>query len=278
MPTPKYTIVTTCKNRLDHLKSTLPGFLAFEDAEVIVVDYNCPQGTGDFVSENYPAARVVRVTDDEGFNISRARNVGARQATGEYLFFIDADIKIHPARLRELMQAQERLNRFIVFSRVAENPNLDGTCLLPKEVFDKVGGYDEAIRVWGGEDWDLYVRLRFHGLEQFVLDAGDSMTAIEHSNAERLTYHRNVTLGGSILITTSYRQLKLGIMRILGRELNGRERAALWNSVASRFNEGFRSDKDQFDMVIEVPLETPHLSIGGTQFSRKLVLTVKKGS
>ena len=63
--TPKYSIVTTCMGRLDHLKESLPAMLAQPDSEVIVVDYSCPQGTGDYVAKHFPAARVVRVEGRE---------------------------------------------------------------------------------------------------------------------------------------------------------------------------------------------------------------------
>ncbi len=42
---PKFSIITTCKGRLEHLKQTLPAMLAQKDSEVIVVDYSCPHGT-----------------------------------------------------------------------------------------------------------------------------------------------------------------------------------------------------------------------------------------
>ena len=43
---PKFSIVTTCKGRLGNLKQSLPTFVAEAAAEVVVVDYDCPEGTG----------------------------------------------------------------------------------------------------------------------------------------------------------------------------------------------------------------------------------------
>jgi glycosyltransferase involved in cell wall biosynthesis len=271
----RYSIVTTCKSRLEHLKTTLPAFLAFEGAEVIVVDYGCPQGTGDFVKQNYPAAKVVSVTDDQGFNPSRARNAGARQAVGEYLFFMDADVVIRDLKLNESMRTHERPDRFITFSNSLKAIDLLGSCLVPKEAFDKIGGYDEVISVYGGEERDLYARLRFHGVGQFLLNVGGYLETIKHSNEERMSFREGSTVRNSVVISTCYRQLKLGLMRFLGKELDYPERLALWKSVKSQSEEKFLSDANRWDFVIEVPLETPYWPLKGIKYSRKLMLTVE---
>ena len=74
---PLFSIVTTCMGRLDDLKRTLPRMVSQKDTEVIVVDYNCPQRTGDFVRQNHPDAKVVSERNETQFNLARARNLGA---------------------------------------------------------------------------------------------------------------------------------------------------------------------------------------------------------
>jgi len=276
MRSSKYTIITTCKGRLDHLKVTLPAFLAFEDAEVIVVDYGCPQGTGDFVRQNYPSAKVVSVNDDSRFNISRARNIGARSATGDYLFFIDADVVIRDSRLKELLRTHERPNCFINFSNSIKAIDLLGTCLVPKQAFEKIGGYDEVITVYGGEERDLYARLRLNGIRPFLLDVGECLETIKHSHEERLIFREGNTVRNSVIISTCYRQAKIGLMRLLGKDLGHSERLALWNSVKSQLEEKLPSDAKRVDLVVEVPLETPYWPLKGIKYSRKLVVTVEK--
>ena len=64
---PLLSIVTTCKGRLHHLRRSLPRFLAQPNTEVIVVDYDCPDGTSDVVAREFPAARVVAVKDRPHF-------------------------------------------------------------------------------------------------------------------------------------------------------------------------------------------------------------------
>ena len=93
---PKFSLIVTCKGRLMHLRQTLPLFCALSDTEVIVVDYGCPDRSGDWVAAHHPAVKVVRIDDDPGFNPSRARNIAARDCQSDYLLFVDADIKVRP--------------------------------------------------------------------------------------------------------------------------------------------------------------------------------------
>src|SRR6185369_6037579 len=86
--------VTTCKGRLHHIQRTLPLIVAQLPKEVVVVDYGCPQSVGDWVETHFPNVTVVRVGDDPGFCLSRARNIGARQTSAPWICFTDADALI----------------------------------------------------------------------------------------------------------------------------------------------------------------------------------------
>ena len=68
----KFSIVTTCKGRLAHLKQSLPAMLAQDGAEVVVVDYCCPERAGDWVESAFPSVQVVRADGEEGFSNWRA--------------------------------------------------------------------------------------------------------------------------------------------------------------------------------------------------------------
>src|SRR3954471_12220533 len=84
-------IITTCMGRLDHLKQSLPKMVAQGCHQVIVVDYSCPQHSGEYVRNNFPSVRVVSVAGQEHFSNWRARNAGASVATADVLVFVDAD-------------------------------------------------------------------------------------------------------------------------------------------------------------------------------------------
>jgi hypothetical protein len=69
--------ITTSKGWLHHIRQTLPLIVAQSPAEIVVVDYACPEQTGDWVEARYGSVKVLRVSDDPGFCVSRARNIGA---------------------------------------------------------------------------------------------------------------------------------------------------------------------------------------------------------
>ena len=98
----KCSIIIVCKGRLEHLKRTLPFAIAQQASEVIVVDYDCPDGTSAWAAENYPDVRVVKVDSAPLFHQANARNVGAASASGNWLFFMDADILMAERLLPDL--------------------------------------------------------------------------------------------------------------------------------------------------------------------------------
>jgi hypothetical protein len=57
--------------------------MAKADIEVVVVDYDCPDGAGDWVQSAWPAANLVSVSDRPWYNQSEARNHGAAAASGD---------------------------------------------------------------------------------------------------------------------------------------------------------------------------------------------------
>ncbi len=79
--------------------------LAQKDSEVIVVDYSCPDGTGDYVRKHFPDAKVVHLENLEGFSNWRGRNAGAAEAEGDYLIFCDADITLARGSLENIARA-----------------------------------------------------------------------------------------------------------------------------------------------------------------------------
>jgi glycosyltransferase involved in cell wall biosynthesis len=175
-------LITICKNRLNHLKQTLPAMLQQSDTEVIVVDYGCEQGTAAWVKDQHPEARIVEVSDDAGFCAARARNLGAMQASGDVLFFIDADVLIRRDLGAWAKQALKPRHYYRHLSR--HGRAFVGTCICYKTDFQRLEGYDEAFRLWGGEDMDFYERLDRLAVTLSPLP-DDSFSGIEHGDEIR---------------------------------------------------------------------------------------------
>jgi glycosyltransferase involved in cell wall biosynthesis len=149
-----------------------------------VVDYSCPEKTGDWVEANFPQAKVVRVEGQDGFNPSRARNAGAAAAASEWLFFIDADIRTAPVLLQKLRPHLEPgfyLRPQYKLGRNAEQAY--GTFCVSAADFAAVEGFDEVIEGWGYEDQDLYERLGPRlGEKRYSIEL---LSVIAHGDAER---------------------------------------------------------------------------------------------
>lgn len=201
---PKYSLIVTCKGRLMHLKETLPLFCALPDTEVMLVDYGCPDKSGDWAEANFPAVKVVRVDDDPGFNPSRARNIAARQSAADYLFFVDADVKVQPVALDEI-NAVITPNTYATVDATDLGDDARGTCVVPRGKFEAVGGYDELLKNYGMEDTELYVRLTDFGLaDAFISPAG--FAAIAHSDEMRTRFFPTKSMRKLRLIASFYQE------------------------------------------------------------------------
>jgi len=144
------TAVTTCMGRLEHLQLTLPFMLAEFD-RVIVVDWSCPDGAGDYATSL--GASVVYQRNEKYFHRSKSRNLGARLVTSEYIAFVDADTLCMPGLKDELKTL--RNNRMLLSARTPKGydiPNLFGFVACSTDAFWNVGGYDESFEGWGHED------------------------------------------------------------------------------------------------------------------------------
>src|SRR5476649_2313793 len=90
----KICFVIPCKGRLAHLRESLPRVAA--QAPCIVVDYDCPENSGDWVNAHHPEVAVVRIRNEPGFNLARARNLGAAETRADWIVFLDADVVPSP--------------------------------------------------------------------------------------------------------------------------------------------------------------------------------------
>lgn len=230
----KISIITTCSDRLDYLKRTIPTFINQSFSELIVVDYNCPQATAKFVRENYPSVKVVQIKDGEKFNVSKARNAGAHEAKGDFVFFIDSDILLKKDICAWIM-AQSIKNCFFISSKKNDTY---GSCFMSKKSFLHINGYDEAFSDWGGEDDDLYQRLQWAGLK--TLNYPESfLSPIKHTDAIRK--FNNKTAKDQIIINGLYREVKYDLMRTFNRDLSVEEKTQLYSKITSLFiNPNFR--------------------------------------
>ena len=209
-------LLTTSRGRLHHLQRTLPLMLSQGAAEVVVVDYGCPDGTGDWVERHHPAARVARVTDATEFCLSRARNIAAEHSRAEWLVFVDADILIAPGWV-DWMRGHLAPGHFYRAAPVDGRrvPDTSGTVICARAAFEALDGYDEMFRGWGGEDSDLYQRLAQQGVAQGVYPS-EFVSAIPHDDGERAGWGALQSREQQIVLHRCYGAAKVQFAALVG--------------------------------------------------------------
>ena len=204
--------VTVSKGRLHHLRHTLPLLAAQAPDELVVVDYGCPDRTADWVLAHVPSARALCVEDDPGFCLPRARNLGAAATQAEWLCFIDADVGVQPGFV-DWLRAAAHPACFFRAARVNGERDLEtwGTFACSRRDFERLGGYDETFRGWGGEDADLYRRLAFSGRSEASYPA-HFVAPIRHADDERTRFHAVKSRELQALINETYSAMKYQLM------------------------------------------------------------------
>ena len=134
--------ITTSKGRLHHIRQTLPLIVAQSPAEIMVVDYACPQQTGDWVEAHYGPVKGLRVSDDPGFCVSSARNIGALETSSPWLLFIDADVEVAPGLVDWVRKFAAPNSYYVPVPSVGQRADreLDGTVLVERKAFERIGG------------------------------------------------------------------------------------------------------------------------------------------
>jgi N-acetylglucosaminyl-diphospho-decaprenol L-rhamnosyltransferase len=207
---PEISIVIVTWNGVQHLEACLTAVASQQevDAETILADNASTDGTIDFVRARFPWVRIVSLDRNHGF--AGGNNAGAREARGRLLAFLNNDTVADPNWLRALRKGLDEphgvalaTSRIVylhdpatvdsagdgmtrwggAFKRhhgrpaadVTESRDVFGACgaafMIPKRVFDALGGFDRDFFV-SHEDVDLSYRAQLRGYRcRYVADA-----------------------------------------------------------------------------------------------------------
>lgn len=254
------TFITTCKGRLSHLKETLPCIAKQPNVNCIVVDYGCPERCGDWVEAQFPNVKVVRSGPVEGFNTSRARNLGATVAQTSWLGFFDADILLDSTFTAKVVPKLEA-GRFYRGHPVTQQTWGSLICL--RSDFEAIGGYDEAYTGWGGEDDDLIRFLSILGRKQTGFPAA-LLNEIPHTDALRTRFFDIQDRWIQSQINQVYLQAKIDTLRLLERPVTKSEAVALFSEIKREITSRPPSNGQTITLSLylpSIPISTP--PVGG---------------
>jgi hypothetical protein len=251
----------------------LPLLVRQKQAEVIVVDYDCPEGTADYVREHYPQVQVVAVSGKPLFNTSHARNLGAARALGKFLVFLDADVLIADNFINHL-DDNLKGHSFGLFSANVTS-SLRGSCAVWREDFERVGGYDELLGGYNGEDLELYMRLRLIKSKEIELPSALVTQVIDQTLAERERYRepdiRLQFLRGQLYLSAKEMVMSLEETPVLDLDY----RRALLAQV-NRQLPALYSGEQEFLLEINLPDKYQRGFLNDWEFSRVIAVKARR--
>ncbi len=181
---PAVSVIIPTHNRWPMIAEAVESVLAqsFKDFELIVVDDGSSDGTAEKIQA---LGREIRIIVQSRRGVSAARNRGARVARGRYLAFLDSDdlwvrekLAVQTAFMVEHPEFQiSQTNEIWIRGGVRVNPKAKhrkpsgdifrpslelclvspSAAMLTKDLFNRMGGFDESLPVC--EDYDLWLRV-----------------------------------------------------------------------------------------------------------------------
>jgi len=121
---------------------------------------------------------VVNRQKHEWRNPSKAINVGIRHASMRYVMIMSPESEFHTDAIYQLRETLKYYPRHFAIGQVAfaefnEEPDFSerfirpfGSIMVEKYWLEKVGGYDERLNLWGGDDDNIRARLELEGVRK----------------------------------------------------------------------------------------------------------------
>jgi len=189
---------TAFKNRLDHLRQTLPRNLAENPhSQFIVLNYNTDDGLMEWLGDRHRheinSGRVVCYShfDAPKYRMAHAKNMAHRAALlegADILVNLDAD-NFARDHMDDFVEREfDNLDDIFLYSLMIKgkmNRGISGRIAVTKEAFLACGGYDESrFNGWGSDDKDINLRLRALGYDPVQIPPS-YLDAITHNDKLR---------------------------------------------------------------------------------------------
>ena len=237
---PSVAIIVRVLDRADEVRSSLPSWLHqdYPNYSVVMVDHSSQDGLDSALAPlKGPRLRIVRCPRPDYFNRSRAANIGVRYSFSDLLFFLDTGIRFRDERhlsgiVASFLVSQEIDNhhyerwrqaagfRFLDVKPTAGDATgrrvyCECEChglhlLVERNIFQRIGGLNEALLDWGYEDTDITTRLELCGYGRIPIR---ELVEARHDDEHRVRFHREKSKERS---WTRNRRISDGFIRTLG--------------------------------------------------------------
>jgi glycosyltransferase involved in cell wall biosynthesis len=216
-------VIIPCRNEEKNIENCLRSIKnqSFKGIEIVVVDDKSTDRTVE-ISKKFDSKLVI---NERHLERSKGRNLGVSESSGEYLLFLDADMILTEDVVSEAVKVMEKDKELLGLyisemvlgksfwqkCRRLERSFYDATVVdsvrfVRKEIFNKIGGFDEKLT--GPEDWDFDKRIRnegkvkllerpnFEGLDKFLnsLNYKKAFADELFTNKNRVIFHNEIGL------------------------------------------------------------------------------------
>jgi len=170
---PKVSIIIPTYNRADLLPRAVQSVInqTYKDWELLIVDDGSADNTKEVVEKFAKKDPRIKYFYKENGGQGSARNLGIKNARGEWILPLDSDDALLPDGVEKLLSATQKQSADIVWGktwRVAEEGRkilgiggaTPSSVLLRRKIFLDYGFYDEDRNLIAGEDVDHLYRLQ----------------------------------------------------------------------------------------------------------------------
>ena len=181
-------IIIPTLNEGDHIHKLMDSIAKqkFDDYEVIVVDGKSVDNTRDIIKKYKKKIKKLKIIIEPKRGIPLARNIGAKNAKGDYYLFLDADVVLgkdflekttkefkerdldiatcymDPISKRIIDKILHGSVNILFFFTQYFSPRAPGFCIFStKKIYKKAKGFNEKLKF--GEDHDYVQRAGKHG-------------------------------------------------------------------------------------------------------------------
>jgi capsular polysaccharide biosynthesis protein/exopolysaccharide biosynthesis predicted pyruvyltransferase EpsI len=253
-------IVCAVMNREDTLKVSLPSWLKFKEVgEIIIVDWSSKKELS-WVLDLDDRIKLIRVEDEQYFNISQAFNLGIDHATKEMILKMDVDYMLNPYYNFFEVNPIENDSFYAGNGQKVgwDNPifaSLNGLNYCNRKYIQEINGYNENYQGYGHDDEELCECLESIGKKRLDIQYNYSIIHIPHPNNFRTANYEQKQINNRSVIFTKRRIVDWSLNKISENYIKAK-------SSAHQFIIDKKSDPNWFKFENEICYDYSNYFIG----------------